>query len=295
MSPLRSLLFVPADDPKKLGKALDRGADALILDLEDAVAEDAKTRAREAAAAFVAGHAVRPDRPRLIVRINGFAHPAWAGDLAAAVAAGADAVMLPKAAGLADIERLAGRLAVAEAEAERPDEAVGILPLASESAAAVLALPSLGAGHPRLIGIAWSGEDLALNVGAAASRRQDGMIPETLRLARTFALLAAASAGVPAIDAVFGGIADPAGLAQEAAAAAADGFAGKLAIHPAQIAAINAAFAPPLEAIARARAILAAFAAVPGRGTVALDGEMLDHPHLLRAERVLRQAGETSG
>lgn len=295
MSVLRSLLFVPADDPRKLEKALDRGADALILDLEDAVAEPAKAKARDAAAAFVAEHAARQERPRLIVRINGLADPASPGDLAAAVAAGADAVMLPKAAGLTDVERIAGRLAVAEAEAERADGSVGILPLASESAAAVIALPTLGGGHPRLIGIAWSGEDLALDVGTDASRRADGTMPDTLRHARTLTLLAAAAAGVPAIDAVFGTINDAAGLGREAAAAAADGFAGKLAIHPGQIASINVAFALPSEALARARSVAAAFAAAPGRGAVALDGEMLDHPHLIRAERLLRRAGEMPG
>jgi citrate lyase subunit beta/citryl-CoA lyase len=295
MSALRSLLFVPADDPKKLAKALTRGADALILDLEDAVAEPAKARARDAAAAFVAAHASRADRPRLIVRINGFGHPASAGDLAAAVAAGADAVMLPKACGMADMERLHGALAVAEAEAGRRDGAVGVIPLASESGAAVLALPSLGAGHPRMIALAWSGEDLALDINAASSRLPGGGAPDTLRLARSLALLAAGAAQVPAIDAVFGALSDEAGLRAEANAAAYDGFAGKLAIHPGQVGPINEAFTPTPEAVARAHAVCAAFAASGGRGAVALDGEMLDHPHLLRAERVLRQAGELPG
>jgi citrate lyase subunit beta/citryl-CoA lyase len=290
MKAMRSLLFVPAADPRKLEKALTRGTDALILDLEDAVAAARKDAARAAAAAFLRAHAGEADRPRLIVRINGFADPASAADLAAAVAAGADAVMLPKAIGLADVERLAGRLAVAEAEAGRPDGTVGILPLASESGRALIALPSLGAGHPRLIGIAWSGEDLAADLGAAASRRPDGSLPDPQRHARTLTLIAAAAAGVPAIDTIYAAFQNEEGLRREAAAAAWDGFSAKLAIHPAQVVPINAAFTPSAEEVARARAVAAAFAAQPSAGAVSLDGQMLDRPHLLAAERVLARA-----
>jgi citrate lyase subunit beta/citryl-CoA lyase len=287
---MRALLFVPADDPRKLGKALGRGADALILDLEDAVAAPRKNEARAQAVAFLRAHAGLNPRPLLIVRINGFDHDASAADLSAAVEAGADAVMLPKAIGLADVERLDGRLAVAEAEADRADGSVGIVPLASESARAVLALPSLGAGHPRLRAIAWSGEDLATDLGAASSRRPDGTPPDAQRLARTLALLAASAAGVPALDTIFARFQDEDGLRREVEAAAADGFAGKLAIHPAQVGPINAAFTPSAADIARAEAVTAAFAAAPEAGTVALDGEMLDRPHLLAAERLLARA-----
>ncbi|HVV94448.1 MAG TPA: CoA ester lyase [Hyphomicrobiales bacterium] len=287
---MRSLLFVPADDPKKLAKATARGTDALILDLEDAVAEAKKDEARAQAAAFLRAHAGRAEGPRLMVRINGFGHPASAADLAAAVAAGADAVMLPKAVGLADVERLAGRLAVAEAEAGRPDGAVMILPLASESGRALLALPTLAGGHPRLMGIAWSGEDLAADLGAVASRRPDGTLPDPQRLARTLALAAAAAAGVPAIDTIFARFQDEDGLRREAEAAAFDGFSGKLAIHPAQVATINAAFTPSADQVAAAKAVIAAFAAAPSSGAVAVDGTMLDRPHVLAAERVLARA-----
>lgn len=287
---MRSLLFVPGDDERKLAKAVTSGADALILDLEDSVSPARKAAARASTAAFLAARAGQGG-PRLLVRVNPLDSPHMADDLAAVMPGAPAAVMLPKCRGGADVQALGTRLAVAEAELGLVDGATGILAIATETAASLFGMASYQGCSHRLIGLAWGGEDLSADIGAQSNRQADGRYADPYRLARTLTLLAAAAAEVMAVDTVFTALKDAEGLVAECAAAANDGFVAKMAIHPAQVAAINAAFTPSPAAVARARAILDAFAAAPGAGVLAVAGEMVDRPHIRRAERLLARAG----
>ncbi|MFV0623057.1 HpcH/HpaI aldolase/citrate lyase family protein [Sphingomonas sp. ac-8] len=274
---LRSLLFVPADRPERFAKAAASGADAIILDLEDSVHPDAK----EAAAAEVAKFLAQPaDGVLRLVRIN----PLDAGRLDAdlAVAHAADAIVLPKAEGAASVRRLAERLG---------EGAPPILPIATETPAAVFALGSYAEVADRLLGISWGAEDLPAAIGAATSREEDGRYTPPYEMVRALALFGAHAAGVAAIDTVYPALADAEGLARYAARAARDGFTGMLALHPAQVPVINAAFTPTPAQVADAEAVVAAFAAAPGAGVLRHEGRMLDAPHLKQAQRLLQRAG----
>jgi citrate lyase subunit beta/citryl-CoA lyase len=287
---VRSLLFVPGDDDRKLAKALASDADALIVDLEDAVAEARKPAARAAAAAFVAEARRLAARPRLYVRVNPFASGLTGADLDAAIPAVPDGVVLPKCFGGADVQRLSANLAVREAENGLVDGSTRIIAIATESARALFGFDSYRGASRRLEGLAWGGEDLSADLGAETNRLPDGAYAAPYALARTLTLVGAVAAEARPIDAVATNFRDLGGLRAEALAARRDGFVAKLAIHPSQIPVINAVFTVSAEAIARARAIVAAFAAAPGAGVVALDGEMLDLPHLKRAKRLLDSA-----
>jgi citrate lyase subunit beta/citryl-CoA lyase len=287
---MRSLLFVPGDDDKKLAKALASGADALIVDLEDSVAEARKPAARASAAAFVAEARRLAARPRLYVRVNPFASGLTAADLDAVIPAAPDGVVLPKCLGGADVQRLGANLAVREAEHGLADGSTGVIVIATESARALFGFASYRGASRRLEGLAWGGEDLSADLGAETNRLPDGAYAAPYALARTLALVGAVAAEARPIDAVMTNFRDLDGLRVEALAARRDGFLAKMAIHPAQVPIINEVFSVSPEAIARARAIVAAFEAAPGAGVVALDGEMLDLPHLKRAKRLLDSA-----
>ncbi|MEA1833195.1 CoA ester lyase [Methylobacterium durans] len=292
---MRSLLFVPADAPRKVEKALESGADALILDLEDSVAAGGKAAARDQAAASIARLRGRGEGPRLFVRVNGLDTGLTDDDLASVMPARPDGIVLPKAVCGPDIDALGARLAVHEAVIGLPAGATRILPIATETARAVLALLKPPAGNPRLCGLTWGAEDLSADLGAEANRDAAGAWTGPYLLARDLTLLAAAAAEVDAIDTVHLGYRDPAALERECRDARRDGFCGKLAIHPAQVPVINAAFSPSDEDLAEARAVVAAFAAAPGTGVIGRDGRMLDAPHLRRARRLLARqdrAGE---
>jgi len=292
---MRSLLFVPGDSPEKLDKALRSGADALILDLEDSVATANKGAARRTALAFLQEQRATTARPLLYVRINALSTPLADGDLDVVMTGAPDGVVLPKAAGGVDVSLLAARLSLREALHDIADGATRVLPIATESAAAIFGLGSYKGASARLAGLTWGAEDLAADTGALATR-VDGEWTEPVRVARSLALFGAAAAGVPAIDTVHTDFRDLDGLKRECTAAARDGFSGKLAIHPDQVEIINDAFTPTMAAIARAERIVAAFAAASQAGVTSLDGEMLDRPHLIAAERLLeraRQARET--
>ena len=287
---MRSLLFVPADSERKLDKALGSGADAVIVDLEDSISAEGKAAARRSAAAFVAEAGKRAGRPRLIVRINGL-HTGWTDeDLDAVVPARPDAIVLPKAEGGAAVVHLAAKLAAREAIAGLAEGHVKILAMAIETAAGLFLAGTFGGASERLIGLTWGAEDLSAEIGAETNRDAQGRYTEPYRLARALALVAAAAAQVPAIDTVFVDFRNETGLRQTCEEARRDGFAGKLAIHPAQVAIINQAFTPTAQAIARAKAIVAAFAAAPGAGVVGIDGVMYDRPHLARAQQLLARA-----
>ena len=276
---LRSLLFVPGDRPDRMEKALGSGADALILDLEDAVAPAAKPEARRAVRDFVDAH----PEANLWVRINPLEGPEADRDLDAVLAAHPNGIVLPKAEGGPSVDELARRLT------ERGNATAQILAIATETPAAMFQLGTYG-GTRRLAGLTWGAEDLPAAIGASASREEDGSFTAPYEIARALCLFGAAAAGVAAIETVYPAFRDVAGLATYAGRARRDGFAGMMAIHPAQVPVINAAFTPSDAEIAHARAVVAAFEAGPGAGALSLDGRMIDRPHLVQAQRILAAA-----
>jgi citrate lyase subunit beta / citryl-CoA lyase len=287
---MRSLLFVPADSPAKLAKALSCGADALILDLEDSVTPERKEAARAGAASFLAQSASLPARPRLIVRVNALVTGLTDADLDAVVPARPDAVMLPKAEGATSVVHLDAKLTPREALGGLDEGTIRIVPLATETARSLFVTGSYRDASPRLAAITWGAEDLATDLGAEANRDGQGQFLDAYRLARTLCIAGAANAGVPAIDTVYVDFRNPAGLRRECEEARRDGFTGKMAIHPGQVATINEVFTPGLEAVAHAQAVIAAFAAAPEAGVVGIGGLMYDRPHLTKAKRLLARA-----
>ena len=291
---MRSFLFVPADSARKLDKAMSSGADALIVDLEDSIALDGKARAREAAAAFLEGAAADATRPYLMVRVNGLDTGLTDADLDAIAPAKPDAIMLPKAQGGAAIVHIDAKLAVREAQNNVPDGHIKILPIATETAAALFLVGTFAGASARLIGMTWGAEDLSAELGARANRDAQGRFLDPYRLARSLCLIGAAAAAVPAIDTVFVDFRNETGFRRECEDACRDGFLGKMAIHPAQVPIINDVFTPSAEAIAHAQSIVAAFAAAPGAGVVGIGGVMYDRPHLVRAKELLARAPSQS-
>jgi citrate lyase subunit beta/citryl-CoA lyase len=286
----RSLLFAPADAPLRLTRALNAGADVVILDLEDMVAFENKDQARASAAAILRETQEREDAPRLFVRINSLDSGLIDADLDAIMPGRPHGIVLPKSRSGMDVQHLAAKLAVQEAENDLRDGSTCILPLVTESGAAIFGLSTYARASHRLVALAWGAEDLAADIGAEDARNEDGGWSDPFALARHLTLFAAAAAGVPAIDTIFGDFGDIEGLRQEAQQALADGFAAKLAIHPAQIAAINHVFTPTGETLARAQAIVAAFSRRPEPPFVTIAGQMFDRRQLARARRVLARA-----
>jgi citrate lyase subunit beta / citryl-CoA lyase len=280
---MRSFLFVPADSERKLARAPQAGADALILDLEDSVVPANRGPARRRARAFL--DATPSADFRRWVRINPLSSGTALDDLAAVAAGRPDGIVLPKCIP-EDVRTLDHYLAAFEAASGVAAGAIRVIAIATETPAAMFVAGSYAGISPRLAGITWGAEDLAAAIGGR-NRRPDGVYDDVYRLARSFCLLAAAAAGVAAIDTIYTDFKDEAGLAAECAAARRAGFGGKMAIHPAQIAPINAGFAASEEERAWARKVVAAFAASPDAGTVALDGRMVDRPHLTLARRLL--------
>ena len=278
---MRSLLFVPGDRPDRMQKALAAGADALILDLEDAVAPAAKGEARRHVAEFLNAHSTS----RMFVRVNPLDSQECERDLAAVLPSHPDGIVLPKAEGGASVNELARRLT------ERGNVGAQIIAIATETPAAMFQLGTYG-GAKRLAGLTWGAEDLPAAIGAATSREEDGRFTPPYELARSLCLFGAAAAGVAPIETVYPAFRDLEGLASYAARARRDGFRGMMAIHPAQVPVINDAFTPSEAEIAHARAVVAAFEANPGAGALSLEGRMIDRPHLVQAQRTLAGAGE---
>jgi citrate lyase subunit beta / citryl-CoA lyase len=287
---MRSLLFVPADSPGKLGKALACGADAIILDLEDSIAPERKEAARAGAAGFLAQTLSKPVRPRLIVRVNGLATGLIDTDLDAIVPAHPDAIMLPKAEGGASVVHADAKLTAREALHGLVDGAIRIVAIATETAPALFLAGTYRGASTRLAALTWGAEDLSAELGAETNRDAQGRFLDPYRLARTLCIAAAAAADVPALDTVYVDFRDELGLRRECEEARRDGFTGKMAIHPGQVATINDVFTPKPAAIAKAQAIIAAFAASPDAGVVGIDGVMYDRPHITKAERLLARA-----
>ncbi|MDM0021825.1 HpcH/HpaI aldolase/citrate lyase family protein [Variovorax saccharolyticus] len=285
---MRSLLFVPGHDARKLAKGLACGADALIIDLEDSVPDSEKARAREVCAEFIGANR---ERMPLFVRVNALSTGFTVDDLRAVVHARPYGVMLPKCASGHDVAVLDAYVGEFEANHDVAPGSLRILPIVTESAASLFGMDSYRhLAGPRLCGMFWGGEDLASDIGASKNRDPEGRYTAPYQLARALTLLGATAAQVPAIDAVFTDFRDHAGLKAEAAEAVRDGFCAKVAIHPDQIGPINDAFTPSPADVAWARHVVAAFDSQPAAGAIAIEGRMLDRPHYRSAQRLLARA-----
>lgn len=281
---LRSWLFAPGDSERKMEKAAGSPADIVLFDLEDAVAETEKPKARASVAAFLAART--SGRERLWVRINPLQGPYALTDLAAVMPGRPGGIMLPKSRGKADVELLHNYLSALEAAFGIPEGSTRVIPLVTETAEGMFTTGTY-AGAPRLAALTWGAEDLADSVGASENRNADGSYGFTYELARSFCLLGASAAGVAAIETIHGDFRDEAGLAKRAQQVRRAGYRGMLAIHPAQVDIINQAFTPTAEELAAAQEIVDLFAANPGAGTIGYKGAMLDRPHLARARALL--------
>jgi citrate lyase subunit beta / citryl-CoA lyase len=287
---LRSMLFVPADSERKLARSVTSPADVLILDLEDSVAEARKPGARGSAAEFITAQAPKL-APRLFVRINPLASGLAMEDLAAVVVPGLAGIMLPKTHGAGDVVHLGHCLDALEARAGIEPNTVRVVPVATETAQAILNMQSFTGPVPRLAGVTWGAEDLSAAIGALSNRDEDGSYSPLYTLAGSLCLCAAAAANVPAIDTLHTDFRDSAGLAAACRASRRRGFRGRIAIHPDQVPIINEAYSPTPAELAHAQRIVDAFAAQPEAGTLSIDGVMVDKPHLTQALRTLGQAG----
>jgi citrate lyase subunit beta/citryl-CoA lyase len=285
----RSFLFVPGDSERKMAKAGASAADALVLDLEDSVSLEQLPVARKLVREFLCS---RPDRTKqqLWVRINPLDSGKALDDLAAVVGGAPDGLLLPKCGSGAEVTRLDHYLTALERREDIAHGSIRIMPVATETAGAMFELGSYRNASPRLFGLTWGAEDLSTALGAATNKDDDGTYQLTYRLARTLCLLGAKASGVQAVDTIRANFRDTEGLVGEVRRARQDGFDAKFAIHPDQVATINAGFLPDEREIAHARAIIAAFEASGGAGAVQLNGMMLDKPHLTQAQQVLEAA-----
>ena len=275
MNEPRSWLFVPADSDKKIAKALESDADAIIFDLEDSVAPGQKAAAR----AILKDLPARSGGPQWWVRINPLRTDDHREDLDIIGIADVHGIVLPKAESGADIIELAHRTGT-----------IPIHAIVTETAASLFGLLSYSEPGSPLAAMSWGAEDLSAALGAASKYDESGELSFTYMLARSLCLAGAVAAGVQPVDGVFADFRDEKGLTREAAAARREGFTGKLAIHPDQVAVINAAFTPSDDDVAHAREIIAAFEAQPDAGVLSVAGKMVDRPHLVQAKRILERS-----
>ena len=282
---LRSMLFVPGDSEKKLAKVAGGPADALILDLEDAVAKDRLPLARGMVAEYLKSSRAKAASQQRWVRINPMTTPDALPDLAAIVVGAPDGIVVPKTNSGADAILLDHYLTALETREGVEVGSIKIFAVATETPTAMFTLGTFTGATPRLFGMTWGAEDLPAAVGASTNVDENGNLDFTYQLARSLCLLAATAAGVEPIDTVYTDFRDSDGLARNARAARRAGFTGKIAIHPDQVEIINQAFTPSAEDVAHAKRVIELFAA--GVGTISLDGKMLDKPHLTQAHRVM--------
>lgn len=280
---MRSLLFVPGDSARKFARARQTAADALIIDLEDSVGLDGKEAARGIARTMLEADR---DRQQLYVRVNALDTGLTLADLAAAMPARPDGIVLPKCAAGDDVRRLSHYLDAFEAASGRAVGATRVLGIVTETAASLFGLGSYREGFPRLAGLMWGAEDLAASVGATENGDAGGY-HAPFQMARNLCLMAAAAAGTVAVDTVSTDIGDIGRVETEARMARRDGFLAKAVIHPAHVDAVNAAFSPGPAELAWAKRIIDAFAVAPGSGVLRIDGKMIDRPHLRAAERLV--------
>jgi citrate lyase subunit beta/citryl-CoA lyase len=287
-SRMRSWLFAPGDSERKMTKASDSAADIVLLDLEDSVSPENKPAARKAVADFLK---TREDKHRIWVRVNPLRSGEIEADLDAIMGAAPGGLFLPKAEGKADVEALDAMLTIREAEYGIQNRSTHVAALVTETPKAMFHCGDYE-GAPRLIAMSWGAEDLSSALGSRVQHQADGSYMPMYEMARNLCLLGAVAAGCAPIETVMPEFRDIDKLRERALMVRGQGYRGMLAIHPAQVDVINEAFTPSAEEIAHARAIVQAFADNPGAGTVGLDGQMLDRPHLALAERLLAEAGE---
>lgn len=284
---MRSWLFAPGDSERKMTKAADGEADIVLLDLEDSVAPANKTEARKLVHDLIAE---REDRERLWVRVNPLSSGETRADLEAVMAAAPGGIFLPKAEGGADVEVLHDLLSKMEAANGVENCATRVAALVTETPKAMFRTGEYESA-PRLVAMSWGAEDLSSALGARVQHNAHGGYMPTYELARSLCLLGAVAAGVAPIETVMPDFRDLDGLRDRATMVRGQGYRGMLAIHPAQVPIINEAFTPSDEEIAEARRIVDAFADTPGAGTLAIDGKMVDLPHLKLAQTLLADAG----
>ncbi len=291
MKPIRSFLFIPGDSEKKLAKADACGADAVILDLEDAVAPDNKPAARQMVADFLAERPKTVRTTQFWVRVNPLDTGMAGDDLAAVMAGAPDGIVQPKTDGADCVAQLSAMLAKAEDATGQGGATTPVMPVATETPIAPFKLGEFAdADLERLYGLTWGAEDLAAALGATGNRGPDGEWLFTYKLVRSLTLMAAHAAQVVPIDTLYADFRDAEGLRAESRQSRAEGFMGRLAIHPAQVEIINECYTPSDDEVAFARRVVEAFAAQPGTGTVGIDGKMFDIPHLKAAQRTLSVA-----
>ena len=288
---LRSLLFVPGDNERKLSKSRTVPADALILDLEDSVAPENKAVARNLAGDFLSEHAEGRQK-QLWVRINPVDQPAALEDLAGIMRGRPDGIVQPKTRSPDDVLLLGRHLEIFEKDLGFANGSTRILPVSTETPGAIFSLGEYVRCDQRLAGLTWGAEDLGTALRALANKDRDGNWTSPFQLARNLCLFAAHAASVAAIDTIYADFRDLEGLRATCDEARRDGFSGKLAIHPDQVAVINSAFTPSEEEIIQARRIVELFAANPGVAALSLDGVMLDIPHLKQARNILAMAAD---
>ncbi len=286
---MRSWLFVPGDSEKKLAKSRTSDADVLLIDLEDSVALDNKKDARSITSEFLKGSSGKAPSQSIWVRVNSFDSGLLEDDLTEVMAAKPCGILLPKAESGKDVTHLGVRLRVHEAINAIDEGKTRIAAIITETATATLNTGTYKDCSNRLTALAWGAEDLSADIGALEKRNVDGSYRDVFRYARTMTLLGAVSAGAVPIDTVYTDFRNLDGLRRECEEAVSDGFIGKMAIHPAQVPVINEVFTPSNAAVARARVIVSAFEKAGNPGVIGLDGEMLDRPHLRRAETLLAQ------
>jgi len=287
---MRSMLFVPADSERKMARSLESPADALILDLEDSVAAERRPVAREMTAAFIADARAKSAKAQLWVRINPLDSKDWEADLSGVMAAAPDGIILPKPSSGADVHTLSIALSNAETRHGLKSGQTRILPIVTETPISVLQLHSYVGVSSRVVAMSWGAEDLAAVIGSLANRDDSGDFTSPYRLVRDLCLITASAAATQPMDTVYVDFRNDKGLEAETRIAKRDGFTGKMAIHPGQVATINAVFTPTADEIGHAQKVADAFASNPGAGVASLDGKMIDMPHLKLAQRVLAQA-----
>ena len=287
---MRSMLFVPADSERKMVRSLESSADALILDLEDSVAAERRPIAREMASAFITDARAKGARTQLWVRINPLDSADWEKDLAGVMAAAPAGIIQPKPSSGEDVHKLSVALTHAESRHGLKSGSTRILPIVTEVPISLLQLHTYVGSSTRLAAMSWGAEDLGAVIGSLANRDEAGDFTPPYALVRNLCLITASAAGTEPMDTVYVDFKNDRGLEAETRIAKRDGFTGKMAIHPGQVATINAVFTPSPDEIAHAQKVADAFAANPGAGVASLDGKMIDMPHLKLARRVLAQA-----
>ena len=287
---MRSLLFVPADSEKKIAKAIASEADAVVFDLEDSISTANKSQARDHIADFMQTDSRSEKAPKYYVRINDLTTPYWRADIEKIVPCKPDGLLLPKARFGADVETLCLELERLEKESGLPAGTLDLMALITETAQSLLNMSSFVGCNDRLSAMTWGAEDLSAEIGAKANRDSTGRFTDIYGYARTQTLIVSAAAECLPLDTVYVDFKNDEGLRTEALEACRDGFLGKFAIHPNQIGIINEVFTPTSDEIAHAEAVIAAFDDAGNAGVTSLDGKMLDRPHLVNAQRLLKRA-----